>query len=102
MRLRRLAAAALAANLLAAPVLAETNLPRLQAANPVFAKNAIKSRPSICNGFAEYGTTIERTVQMAFVDPLTNIAEDLARLFRPFFTDANTTTPEWRWRWPLA
>jgi hypothetical protein len=91
MRLKRLATADLAANLMNSPVLAETTLPRLQAADPVFAKHAIKSRPSICNGVADYGATIELTVQMAFVDPLFNIAEDLARLFRPFFTDAKTT-----------
>ena len=87
MRLKRLATAALAANLLTSPVFAETTLPRLQAAEPVFAKHAIKSRPSVCNGFAEYGTTVEETVQMTFVDPLFMIAEDLGRLFRPFFSD---------------
>lgn len=90
MRLRRLAAAALAANLLTVPVFAEATLPRLQAAEPVFAKHAIKNRPSVCNGFAGYGATIELTVQMAFVDPMFTIAEDLARLFRPFFSDATT------------
>lgn len=87
MRLKRFATAALAANLLISPVYAETTLPRLQAAEPVFAKRAIKSRPSVCNGFAEYGATVEETVQVTFVDPLFTIAKDLARLFRPFFSD---------------
>lgn len=86
MRFRRLAAAAFAASLMTAPVIAGTSLPRLQAAEPVFAKHAVKSRPSICNGFTAYGATIEQTVKIVFVDPLHSIAEDLTRLFRPFFT----------------
>lgn len=90
MRSGRLAAAALAAYLLTGPVPADTSLPRLQAAEPVFAKHDIKSRPSICNGFAGYGATVEQTVQMTFIDPLFTIVEDLARLFRPFFSDEAT------------
>lgn len=90
MRLGRLPAAALVINLLTFPALAETSLPRMSAAEPVFAKHAIKNRPSICNGFADYGATVELTVQLAFIDPLLTITEDLARLFRPFFTHATT------------
>ena len=91
MRPESFAAGVLAVYLLTCPVIAETNLPRLQPAEPVFAKHAIKSRPSICNGVAGNGATIEHTVQTTFIDPLIVIAEDLARLFRPFFSDEATT-----------
>lgn len=78
----------LAVTLLAIPAFSETALPRLQPAEPVFEKQGRKSTPPVCDGIAGYGATIEQTVQLAFVDPLISVAEDLARLFRPFFTDA--------------
>lgn len=87
MRLGLLAALTLAANLLAFPGFAESAFPKLQRAEPVFEKQAMKNRPSACNGFAGYGATIEQTVQAAVVAPLAAIAEDIARLFRPFFAD---------------
>lgn len=94
MRLRSFTTAALAAHLLTFPALADSALPRLQPPDPVFEKHDIKSRPTVCNGFAGYGSTIEQTVQLAVVEPLASIADDLMRLFRPFFT--NTATAEER------
>lgn len=86
------AAAVLAAQLTICPALADTALPRLQPPEPVFEEHDLKYRPSVCNGFAGYAATIEQTVQEALVDPLVSIAEDLARLFRPLFTDDQSTS----------
>lgn len=91
MQFRVLAAAVLAVSLLASPATAETALPRLQPAEPVFERQSRYSGSPICDGIAGYGATIEQTVQLAFVDPLVSIAEDLARLFRPFFTATEPT-----------
>lgn len=98
MRLRQLAAATLAAILLTCPAFAETSLPRMQAAEPVFRKHAIQTRPSICNTSADYGVTVAQTAQLTFIDPLLTIAEDIARLFRPFFTDATAPDNSSRYR----
>lgn len=69
MRLGLFAALTLAANLLAFPGTAESAFPKLQRAEPVFEKQAMKNRPSVCNGFAGYGATIEQTLQAAVVAP---------------------------------
>ncbi len=91
MHRKLLATVALATNLVIIPAFADTALPPLQPANPVFEEFTINKRPSVCNGFADFGSITEQTMQLVVVDPLVSIAFDIARLFRPFFTDAATT-----------
>ena len=87
MRLESFASAVLAANLLSFSASAEAVLPHLQPAAPVFERLTAENRAPTCNGFATYGATIEQTVASAVVDPLLAIVEDMARMFRPFFSD---------------